>query len=740
MRKLICFFAVMLVALSALAIPAHRGKAVVTQPDGTQLTIQLIGDEYYSFNTTEDGYTVVKNSQGVYEYAARVSDKLVASGVKAHDVAQRNASEMTYLAGITKYITDRESHASGEAMRAQAYRSPSIKGIDYSKFRGLIILVEFTDLSFTMSDPKAFYDAMVNTEGFTGYSKDDGTFVDCTGSVYDYYNENSNGRFKPKFDIVGPVKVNYASTAFNGTSNAGTIFRMALKAADNAGCDFSKYDVDNNGYVDMVFFQTAGLSASFSGNDSRLLWPHKSSFYSGPTYDGKRISLYACANELYGWSSNPSTIDVEGIGTICHEFTHVMGFPDLYDTDYEGSGGQSHHPGEWDIMAGGGNYNVGRTPAGYTIFERYAMGFAKPTVINEPGSYSLEPVGTSNSGYILYSPVEKEYWIIDNRQKSRWDYYLPGHGMVICRVDSTSVSPWTNHQVNCNPTHMYYEMVRAGNTTSDDLASDPFPGTKCNTMWCSRSIPMAKTWGGYMCDKGLYNIRETDGVITFDVRDESDVTCLIEDFETMPATTSTSETGVEGRFTKWNFTKCNVVETEEGVGHDAQAVKMLLPSQFTMATPIRKSINLVSFFVQNTSTTASKFALTYSLDGGTTWQKPRHSAGASPATIGGRESNIIFWPVDIKKSENVIFRVAMSAGSKTIPAYVDDFTVYYTDSGVSIPGDANGDGVVDITDANIAINIILGNLSLSDYPDADVDGNGECNITDVNAIINIILG
>ena len=129
-------------------------------------------------------------------------------------------------------------------------------------------------------------------------------------------------------------------------------------------------------------------------------------------------------------------------------------------------------------MAGGGDYNYGRSPVGYTFYERYALGWATAQTLTKPGEYTLEAVNTGRKGYILRTSVSNEFFTIENRQKTSWDSYLPGHGMIVTRVDSTNVSIWTSNQVNCNPEHNYFEMLRAGNTTSGDLASDPFPAPR----------------------------------------------------------------------------------------------------------------------------------------------------------------------------------------------------------------------------------------------------------------------
>ena len=201
-----------------------------------------------------------------------------------------------------------------------------------------------------MTSPSDFYDALVNTHDFTGYTNGS-SFVSMTGSVRDYFYDNSNHIFDPSFDIVGPVDVNLSCTYPQSTANSDQLFHAVLAAADPL-VDFSKYDSDHDGYVDMVFFLVAGFSASYGGNNENYLWPHMYYLYYAPPRDGKRFGLYACSTEFSGWEGyGPRYYDIGGIGTFCHEFGHVLGLPDLYDTDYSGSGGESNDPGEWDVMA-----------------------------------------------------------------------------------------------------------------------------------------------------------------------------------------------------------------------------------------------------------------------------------------------------------------------------------------------------------------------------------------------------
>lgn len=513
--------AVLLSTASVWAVPARKGTARVAQPDGTTLTIRLHGDEYLHFNTTDDGYTVLKDASGAYVYAQRQGDRLVPTTMIAHDVAHRTAAELDFLNTtprrmVPKMMTAVANEQQQEKQRRAAARRAQY---DYNHFKGLIILVEYNDCSFTRADYGDIMVDMVNKEGYTGY--DDTRYGRFTGSVRDYFYDNSNGVFTPQFDIVGPVTVDRSKYYVEAFTNAGQLMYDVIQATDSL-VNFRDYDGDGDGTVDMVFFLFAGAGANVSGNDPRLLWPHAGMLYNPVNYryirkDNVNLGRYACSTELFGLE-NSSIID--GIGTICHEFSHVLGLPDFYDTDYEESGGESNHPSEWSVMAGGSYQNNSRTPVGYTLFERYAIGFASPQLLSEEGSYELQPLGDSNQGFRMNTRVKKEYFLFENRQKSsKWDAYLPGHGLLVFRVDSTNASVWQQNQVNVNPNHNYFELVRA-NGGQGSASTDPYPGTKkVHTLNNVTSPGNLLTWSGKESPFGLENIQEQNGKISFNLVD-----------------------------------------------------------------------------------------------------------------------------------------------------------------------------------------------------------------------------
>ena len=719
-----------LMCLCAHAIPADPTPVKVTQPDGTTLTVTLHGDEFFHFTTTLDGYTVLKNAAGYYTYATLDGNDLVPGKLIARDAAQRTTSERDFLVTLPKGLTSTTQAQNGRRMlksRNAAMRRVGSDGhMDYERFRGLIILINYTDKKFSMSNASSFYDDMVNTHDFTGYMLN-GRHVRMTGSVRDYFYDNSAHIFDPVFDVVGPVEVDYPCTYPQSTSFADVVFNAALDAADPL-VDFSDYDSDGDGEVDMVFFLVAGLSANYSGNNENYLWPHMWYLYYTPQHDGVSFGLYACSTEIAGWEGYRS--DVNGIGTFCHEFGHVLGLPDLYDTDYSDSGGESRNPGNWSIMAGGSGSNYGRNPVGYSLYERYALGFTQPVVIDHEGPLAIEPLDQSNLGYRLNTPNDNEFFLIENRQPGKWDQFLPGKGMLVARVDSTDEEVWWMNEVNCNPNRMYYDLLRA-NYMGYDSGYDPFPGVSGVTTIGNFTKPNLQTWNKQFNDFILDDIAEIFDVINLNVKADTSILSVIEDFETMPVTTDQSATGVQGVIGKWDFAKCAVETYGEDGNH---AVAMKRPAQITTSLPIIYQPYMVKFTVTNPTSTEAKFKFSYSEDRGETWKSPAEGQIAVPS----RSS--VTATANITADVPVMLRFNQTAGSNKVSCYLDDIRIIYQSiwNLDGIKGDVDLDGEVGIADVNAVIGIMLGG-SAPDSSAADVNGDGEINIADANAIIDIIL-
>ena len=690
-----------LLASPARAVIANPSPAIVPQPDGATLTISLHGDEFSHFVTTADGYTVVQDSNGVYKYARLDDGKLCATDIVAHDMAMRSIDEQKFLSSVQRYIAP-EPTAAQSAMRADRasakFDAPGRGVYDYKQFRGLVILVEYNDRTFSIDNPQELFGGLINTKDYTGYTAN-GKTVSCTGSVRDYFYDNSTGAFDPQFDVVGPVTIDYSMYYASGTENARTLVKAACEAADET-VDFSKYDSDGDGTVDMFYLIFAGPGSNFTNNDSRLIWPHAWSL-TGTTFDGVSLSRYACSVEIYGLSSSKK---LDGIGTICHEFSHVLGLKDEYDTDYASSGGTSAHPGKWSLMASGSYLNESKTPAGYSLLERFQSGFTTPEVISATGSYTLKDIDTSNHGYMIGTAQDNEYFLLENRRngkESKWNKYVPGHGMLVFRVDSTDVKSWTNNKLNINPEHNYYELLRATPKVEDSVTSDsggdPFPGTGGVTSLSSQTSPSLQSWTKLPPEFAIDNIVEnSNGDITFNiVNDPIDI--LREGWESV-TTSGSNDSGVQGSFCTWTFTKAQVASPSNSSYCTGKHAVSMVRGSIVESSVISGKTSQLSFRATNAGTLSAVINVLYHDSYNDAWTAlVSDSSTAITVAKGTTVEQTIEIPEDI--AHNLCFQIKELSGSTISKVWLDDIMLIRQDdttTGIASTTIDNADATADL--------------------------------------------
>ena len=454
MKKL---FALLLAALclgtAAFAVPAYRGLIPYTQPDGSVIQIRLHGDEFFHWTTDASGHVLELGADGYYRPASEV-----------RLASRRNAARIR--------------RASVNARRS----APARAGVASGQKHFLVILVEFSDVHFESSTANADFSALLNQKG---YNVNGGT-----GSARDYYYDNSGGAFVPIFDVYGPVRLTNNQAYYGGNDSGGDDLRP--QNAVEEGCegldgeiDFTRYDNDGDGKVDLVFMYYAGKGEA-DGGGKDCIWPHQWSLTSGNidlTLDGKKVDSYACTNELIGSGSLKDKMC--GIGTACHEFGHAMGLPDFYDTDYDEYNGEAGGLYDYSLMCGGSYNNAGRTPPYLNIEERIMLGWQEPSVIREfthSGTYTLASV-SGNVAYKTLTDQDGEYFVYECRSKTGWDRYIPEAGLIVYHVDKSSrqvairgssgnisvsaESLWSNwgkyNSINENGSHPCFYVVPAGN-------------------------------------------------------------------------------------------------------------------------------------------------------------------------------------------------------------------------------------------------------------------------------------
>ena len=508
LRRALCgvmMLAMVLCTATAYAVPAKPGLTrTLTLADGSTVTARLVGDEHGHYWLGRDGkaYNQVGN-QGYYTVVDAESVKTRASVRRQQNNARR--------------------------MKRMAPRKVGEVGSITGQKKGLIILVNFSQTAFQTANNKALYQRIANEENFS--------YGDFKGSMYDYFKKQSLGQFELTFDVVGPVKVSndysyYGANDSNGDDKyPATMVIEALKLADSQ-VNYANYDWDGDGEVEQVYVVYAGQGEADGGSDDTI-WPHEWELSSAAQYgdgsgaqtlDGVTINTYACGGELNGDSN------ISGIGTMCHEFSHCLGYPDFYDTDY--SGGQGMFA--WDLMDSGSYNDDGYQPAGYTSYERWVAGWATPTELTTTQQVSNMPdLQASGQSYVIYNPGnQNEYFLLENRQKTGWDASLPGAGLLILHVDYSS-SAWSSNTPNDDPSHQRMTWIAADNQyqyttyqgtkyyTESGAKNDPFPYGNVNAFGPT-TTPAAKFYNKntntntYYLDSSVENITQnSDKTVSF---------------------------------------------------------------------------------------------------------------------------------------------------------------------------------------------------------------------------------
>ncbi len=528
---------------------------------GDTLTIQRYGDEHYNFVQTIDGFLIIQDSTGCFYYGDETGHM---TSIKAKGEGSRSARDWKFLKSLDRKKTFRShrtnnpdrlvdsekrrrpnwlpsaknghlNSSEGDSNNARALRK--VAGFSSGTNRFPVILA--AGPGSTNCDSLAY----LNRLNQVGYNKNK-----HTGSVRDYFVDQSNGLFEPTFDLFVVEVPNVLSTYKGAEYNLVVDALNALKAK-YPNFDASKYDADNDGYVDFVSVIFAGsrTQAGLGGQQFRLSARSKVQIIGGKKFDN-----YFIAAQM------EDSYNIKNIGSFVHEFGHALGLADHYSVYNDNTTFTTQYQGAhaWDVMATGMYNNDGATPAGYSAYEKAFLGWIKYKSLDTSSDLTvIPPLNQSNIAYKVSVPGTADEWfVLENRQNTKWDAALPGHGMLIWHIDYVP-SVWSSDRVNDVENHQHVDVVEAGNlpvTSYSDgfknthLKDDPFPGSQNVTSFAG-----FKSWSGKDLGIALYSIMEEESNVCFTTQNGVKVTtCKVASSSSVAPASSSSETSLTSSSSK----------------------------------------------------------------------------------------------------------------------------------------------------------------------------------------------
>lgn len=501
---------------AANAIPAKKLQKVITLTNGTQVSVELRGDEYLSWWEGTDGTAYRATAdENVFEAFDLEAQKPAAAARRAR-AEQGRVARLARVKNSLKGADDKMRGLGGDHI--------TYKGVK----KGLVVLVDFKNKKFADGHDLEYYKNVINGKDFT--DEEEG----YVGSVRDYFLAQSNGQFELDFDVVGPVTMsnNYGYYGGDGAYQKDEkVYEMIKEACDGIQdkVNLKDYDWDGDGEADQVFFLYAGLGQA-SGGSAGTIWPHESELRCWPcgvlSYSTGKINTYACANELQPETQGSSRYISAGIGTICHEFSHCLGFADMYDT----TGGGGYGMSVFDVMDQGSYNGNGFVPCNYTAFERIYAGWVEAIELIDPATVKdMKSVSDYGRPFIMYNYKNtNEYFLLENRQNTGWDKGLYGsNGLLIVHVNYVP-SRWANNSVNSSAEKIQCcTVVNADGSrenTQYSLQGDLYPyevkGVTMNDEFTDESEPAAKLYtknsdNSYALGIPITNIKRSKGSVSF---------------------------------------------------------------------------------------------------------------------------------------------------------------------------------------------------------------------------------
>ncbi len=461
------------------------------------------GDEYANGMETVDGYTILQDPDSGYWFYAEVDE----------DTGQ--------LAATDKVAGQDSPPASARGARPVVIRPQSElevqAGVGVPSVPTLGLLISFNDR------------AAVGTTEANWVSN----FFGATNSIKAYYNEVSYNGFTltPAAETCGTSSndgvTGWMNLGINHPNVGGAnLTYAALQAAD--GCvNYAAFDTNGDKVLLsnelLIIVIVAGYENSYGGAQALTpnVWGHMSGFTTPTPLDGIAGFLYGQFGE---WHAN--NFDNPGhaatIGIMVHETGHLIGWPDLYDTDQSSEG-----VGDWSVMGSGswlGTTYSGDTPAHPSAWEKWYQGWLTPVQLQGTNTnYNVPRVEDNKTNSVIQlldnpngvdwsfgqTSGTGEYFLVENRQKTGYDAALPGCGLLIWHIDETRTQ---TNSANADETRKLVDVEEADglnhldSKTNRGDAGDPYPGSGNKTTFNDTSTPNSKLYDGSFSGVAVANI------------------------------------------------------------------------------------------------------------------------------------------------------------------------------------------------------------------------------------------
>ena len=409
------------------------------------------------------------------------------------------------------------------------------------EIKGVVILAAFADVPFSVDADSitALLGNRYNADDYSEqlsfseyseiYKQNIGLNITIPGSARDYFRTQSFGQFVPSFDVIGPVTLDsirayYGANNSNGSdkNTAGMIREACQKAFDMGLTDFTDYDYDGDRTVDLVYVVYAGSDEAQTGIEE-CIWA-KASNISFTLGNNMKIKRYACSGELV-----IDVHEVAGIGTFVHEFSHVLGLPDFYNTALKKDDPEDFAMDVWSVMDYGMYNAEGFVPCAYTAFERYSLGWLPMQTLDTPATMSIGTTDEERRGYRIFTADidstslitradTASFYLIETIRRKGWNLYAPANGLLVSEV-TYDASAWRSNEVNADSLKHRYCIVPANDDYNYMTAYEHLFGT-ANHEFTLTSTPASITQFGAAMDKPLTDIRydKTTGKTTFHFR------------------------------------------------------------------------------------------------------------------------------------------------------------------------------------------------------------------------------